>query len=92
MAHKWTSQMRATEADDIAKYCRGTNLAASERVRLFRLAWDLVGTQFGSRQPLYERFFNGDGVQLRMRRYAQYDYTRAEESVRRFMGRVYGEN
>ena len=57
-----------------------------ERVRLFRLAWDLTGTQFGSRQTLYERFFNGDVVQLRMRRYLQYDYSRAEESVRRFMG------
>ena len=72
-------------ADDIAKYYQGTNMAAPERVRLFKLAWDLIGTQFGSRQTLYERYFNGDVVQLRMRRYAQYDYTRAKESVRRFM-------
>ena len=78
-------------ADDIARYYQGTNMAAPERVRLFRLAWDLTGTQFGSRQTLYERFFNGDVVQLRMRRYAQYDYARAEASVRRFMEGVYGE-
>ena len=78
-------------ADEIAKYYQGTTLAAPERVRLFRLAWDLIGTQFGSRQTLYERFFNGDVVQLRMRRYAQYDYSRAEESVRRFMEGVYGD-
>ena len=78
-------------ADEIAKYYQGTNLAAPERVRLFKLAWDLTGTQFGSRQTLYERFFNGDVVQLRMRRYAQYDYTRAEGSVQRFMEGVYGE-
>ena len=78
-------------AEDIARYYLGTNLSARERVRLFRLAWDLTGTQFGSRQTLYERFFNGDVVQLRMRRYAQYDYARAEESVRRFMEGVYGE-
>ena len=74
-------------AGDIARYYQGTNMAAPERVRLFRLAWDLIGTQFGSRQTLYERFFNGDVVQLRMRRYAQYHYTRAEESVQRFMRR-----
>ena len=79
------ADMSGPLADDIAKYYQGTNLAAPERVRLFKLAWDLIGTQFGSRQTLYERFFNGDVVQLRMRRYAQYDYTRAEESVRRFM-------
>ena len=77
-------------AEEIGKYYQGTNLAAPERVRLFRLAWDLTGTQFGSRQTLYERYFNGDVVQLRQRRYAQYDYSRAEESVRRFMGEVYG--
>ena len=75
---------------DIGKYYQGTNIGAAEHVRLFRLAWDLTGTQFGSRQTLYERYFNGDVVQLRMRRHGQYDYTRAEESVRRFMGRVYG--
>ena len=78
-------------AEEIAKYYQGTNLAAPERVRLFKLAWDLTGTQFGSRQTLYERFFNGDVVQLRMRRYAQYDYSRAEESVQRFMEGVYRE-
>ena len=76
---------------DIARYHQGMNMAAPERVGPFPLAWDLIGTQFGSRQTLYERFFNGDVVQLRMRRYAQYDYTRAEESVQRFMGEVYGE-
>jgi 4-hydroxyphenylacetate 3-monooxygenase len=29
-------------------------------VELFRLAWDIAGTSFGSRQVLYERFFAGD--------------------------------
>ena len=77
-------------ADEIGKYYQGTDLSARERVRLFRLAWDLTGTQFGSRQTLYERYFNGDVVQLRQRRYAQYDYSRAEESVRRFMEGIYG--
>ena len=78
-------------AADIAKYYQGTNMAAPERVRLFRLAWDLIGTQFGSRQTLYERYFNGDVVQLRQRRYASYDFSRAEESVRTFMAKVSGE-
>ena len=33
---------------------------ARDRVKLFRLAWDIAGTSFGSRQVLYERFFAGD--------------------------------
>ena len=31
-----------------------------DRVRLFRLAWDLTMSAFGTRQTLYERFFFGD--------------------------------
>ena len=49
-------------AADIEKYYQGAQIPAPERVRLFRLAWDLIGTQFGSRQTLYERYFNGDVV------------------------------
>jgi 4-hydroxyphenylacetate 3-monooxygenase len=72
-------------AGDIGKYYQGTNIDAKNRIRLFRLAWDLIGTQFGSRQTLYERFFNGDVVQLRQRRFATYDYSRADASLELFM-------
>ena len=72
-------------AGGIAKYYQGANIDAKKKVRMFRLAWDLVGTQFGSRQTLYERFFNGDVVQLRQRRFATYDYSRADASLELFM-------
>ena len=72
-------------AAEIEKYYQGANIDAKKKVRMFRLAWDLVGTQFGSRQTLYERFFNGDVVQLRQRRFATYDYSRADASLELFM-------
>ena len=72
-------------AGEIGKFYRGTSIDAKKKVRLFRLAWDLIGTQFGSRQTLYERYFNGDVVQLRQRRYATYDYSRADASLDLFM-------
>ena len=74
-------------AETIGKFYQAATMDASQRVALFRLAWDLVGTQFGSRQALYERFFNGDVVRLRQRRYANYDYTRAENAVNSFLER-----
>ncbi|MEC8959060.1 MAG: 4-hydroxyphenylacetate 3-hydroxylase C-terminal domain-containing protein, partial [Chloroflexota bacterium] len=77
--------MHGPLAGDIDKFYQGTFINAKKRVQLFRLAWDLIGTQFGSRQTLYERFFNGDVVQLRQRRYATYDYSRADESLELFM-------
>jgi len=72
---------------EICKFYGGVKLEVTERITLFRLAWDLVGTQFGSRRALYERFFNGDVVRLRRRRYAIYDFTRAEKSVNTFLTR-----
>ena len=74
-------------AETIGKFYQGASLDASKRIALFRLAWDLVGTQFGSRQALYERFFNGDVVRLRQRRYANYDFTAAENAVNTFLER-----
>ena len=69
----------------------GVENSLMDRIKLFRLAWDLVGTQFGSRQTLYERFFNGDVVRLRQRRFETYDYSRAKESLRSFMERPPGQ-
>jgi len=47
-------------ADDIEQYLATDTSSARDRVRLFRLAWDVAGSAFGSRQVLYERFFASD--------------------------------
>ena len=47
-------------APDIEQYLATDSASARERVKLFRLAWDVAGSAFGSRQVLYERFFASD--------------------------------
>lgn len=74
--------------DIVDKYYQGANVEAYDRVRLFRIVWDLIGTQFGSRSTLYERYFNGDIVRLRQVRYATYDYTSAKKSYQDFLGQM----
>jgi aromatic ring hydroxylase len=37
-------------AEDVQRYFRSAALPARDRVRLLRLLWDLVGTEFGGRQ------------------------------------------
>jgi anthranilate 3-monooxygenase (FAD)/4-hydroxyphenylacetate 3-monooxygenase len=50
---------------DIEKYYQGADgLAAVDRVRLFKLAWDLAGDAFGSRAMQYERYYAGDPVRV----------------------------
>ncbi len=77
----------ASYREILENFYQGTDLEARDRIQLFRLAWDMIGTQFGSRQTLYERYFNGDVVQLRQRRFASYDYTRARASVQGFLAK-----
>src|SRR2546425_4215807 len=47
-------------ASDIEQYLATDTVGARDRVKLFRLAWDIAGSAFGSRQVLYERFFASD--------------------------------
>lgn len=49
---------------DLDKYLQAANGDAYERVKLFRLAWDVCMSAFGTRQTLYERFFFGDPVRM----------------------------
>jgi 4-hydroxyphenylacetate 3-monooxygenase oxygenase component len=53
----------------LEKYLRGKDSSARERVRLFKLAWDMIGEQFGSRQLQYEWFYAGDPYFTRQRFY-----------------------
>jgi anthranilate 3-monooxygenase (FAD)/4-hydroxyphenylacetate 3-monooxygenase len=58
-------------ADDVARHFQGADgVTAAERVRLFKLAWDLTGEAFGSRALQYERYYTGDPVRLMAQSYA----------------------
>jgi anthranilate 3-monooxygenase (FAD)/4-hydroxyphenylacetate 3-monooxygenase len=52
-------------AADVGLYYQGAGgMASRERVKLFKLAWDLCGDAFGSRQLQYERYYAGDPVRI----------------------------
>jgi len=50
----------------IDRYYRGTGATALERIKLFKLVWDAIGTEFGGRHELYERNYAGNHEQVRM--------------------------
>ena len=74
-------------APAIEQYLATDSMAARDRVKLFRLAWDIAGSAFGSRQVLYERFFASDPL-TRARALANI-YPKAEvmDRVLDFLGR-----
>ncbi len=53
------AQMRSPELKPLVdRYLRGAGeVSAEERVRVFRLAWDFVGSALASRNEQYERFY-----------------------------------
>lgn len=57
----------------IQRGLQGKNLEGYERVQLFRLAWDMTLSAFGSRQTHYEYYFFGDPIRMGMTYFDNYD-------------------
>jgi len=71
----------------IAKYLQTGNANADERLRLFRLAWDMSMSSFAGRQELYERYFFGDPVRMHSALYEVYDSSEAVARIGEFLQR-----
>src|SRR4030088_2781766 len=71
----------------IEQYLATDNTEARDRVKLFRLAWDVAGNALGSRQVLYERFFASDPLTRARAMAAIYPKSGVMERVSEFLGR-----
>ena len=72
-------------AEYIAKVQRSPVADAPERVKLFNLAWDAIGSEFGSRHTSYEMFYAGAGYAVRNNSYRTYEWGRATGLVERLL-------
>lgn len=59
--------------EDAELYYQGAGISSVDRVRLFKLAWDLVGEAFGMRTLQYERYYAGDPYRIMMGNYMAAD-------------------
>src|SRR5471032_2231638 len=74
----------------IDRYLPGAKgMAAEERVRIFRLAWDFVGSGLGSRNEQYERFYLASSSRNLARHLQFTDRGRADRLVDRFLKESY---
>jgi aromatic ring hydroxylase len=58
---------------------------AEERARVFRLAWDFIGSELGSRNEQYERFYLASGATNLRRAHTIGDTARSDALVDRFL-------
>jgi 4-hydroxyphenylacetate 3-monooxygenase len=71
-------------AADLERYVRSPGLASVERVKLYKLAWDLVGSEFAGRHQQYELFYAGGRAQTTsIRAYRTFDFAAARAMVDR---------
>jgi 4-hydroxyphenylacetate 3-monooxygenase len=61
-------------------------LSSEERVQLFKLAWDAVGSEFGSRHTQYEMFYSGPRVVTTGMAYRTFDWKQAIGQVDAVLG------
>jgi len=61
--------------------------SAIDRMKLFKLAWDLIGSEWASRATSYEKFFVGPAFSVRNYNFLHCPWDRYQESVRDFMNR-----
>lgn len=52
-------------ADRFERWWRTASMPATARYRLYKLAWDLVGSEFAGRHLLYEKFYAGNSIIVR---------------------------
>lgn len=57
----------------LERHMGSEGFSASEKARLYRVAWDLLGDGGGSRKELYERWLRGDIVRVKNKLYLNYD-------------------
>lgn len=69
----------------LEKYLRGTGeYDWQERVKLMKLLWDCIGTEFGSRHELYEKNYAGNHEDIRLGIYDDANETGQNDTLKKF--------
>jgi len=68
------------------EYWASPQLPAVERMKLYKLVWDLVGSEFAGRHQQYEKFYAGASFIIRNYNYTHADWGGYHDVVDRLMG------
>ncbi|HMH77833.1 MAG TPA: 4-hydroxyphenylacetate 3-hydroxylase C-terminal domain-containing protein, partial [Candidatus Udaeobacter sp.] len=67
------------------RYYQSTVAGARDRVKLLKLIWDFIGTEYGGRQLQYEMFYSAAQPVVNRRMFRSYDWVAAKAMVDRLM-------
>lgn len=66
---------------DLERYIQSPDYPAEERVKLMKLAWDLIGSEFAGRHDQYEKFYAGPPFITQRRIFQHYNFGKSVELV-----------
>lgn len=66
-------------------YYRGTGIEAEDRVKLLKMVWDAIGSEFGGRHELYEVNYAGNHENIRLETLLHAESTGAADSYKAFV-------
>jgi 4-hydroxyphenylacetate 3-monooxygenase len=67
------------------RYYQSTVAGARDRVKLLKLIWDFIGTEYGGRQLQYEMFYSAAQPVVNRRMFRSYDWAAAKAMVDRLL-------
>jgi len=80
------SFLAAETRADTERYYRSSGATARDRIKLIKLVWDFVGTEFGGRQLQYEMFYSAAQPVVNRRMFRSYDWAEGTAMVDRCLG------
>jgi 4-hydroxyphenylacetate 3-monooxygenase len=72
-------------APDVERYVRSSGFTSEEHIKLYRLAWDLIGSEFAARHLQYEMFYAGAPSVSKGHAFRNYRYEEVVAEVDRFL-------
>lgn len=71
---------------DVTRYIQSPGIESAERIKLFKLAWDVIGSEFAGRHQQYEMFYAGAPFVVRgVYAYRNFAYDGAVAEVESFL-------
>ena len=71
--------------EDMQRYVQSPGVPTEERVKLFKLVWDAIGSEFAGRHHQYEMFYAGAPFVAKGYAFRHYGYDEAVASVDEFL-------
>jgi 4-hydroxyphenylacetate 3-monooxygenase len=81
----YREMMSPDTASDMQRYVRSSGFESAEHIKLYRLAWDLIGSEFASRHLQYEMFYAGAPSVSKAHAVRNYPYAEAVAQVDGFL-------